>query len=57
MDEMMAEQTILCALDEIEAEVTSWRHFFANAMLALHSGCGNVIGAACLNFGRAYGDS
>ena len=30
MGEMMAKQTILCALDEIEAEVTSWRHFFAN---------------------------
>ena len=30
MGEMMDKQTILCALDEIEAEVTSWRHFFAN---------------------------
>ena len=30
MDEMMAKQTILCALDEIEAEVTSWKRFFAN---------------------------
>lgn len=28
MDEMMGKQTILCALDEIEAEVTSWKRFF-----------------------------